>query len=169
MLDNKDYCDYDTCVALRELGYNEPSNYTYCKHCRVSNEILAKYPGLSDSGYQDLIWDGLYTHDEVYKIYIEPLETYSRNSLINDCEIKLCSCVHLYEAQKFLRKEKRVEVNSCYDKGNDKWFYYVLFMDYPDLMGITASESKYDSYEEALLEGIKQIIEILKNETEKIN
>lgn len=25
MLTNKDYCDYDTCVALKELGYNEPT------------------------------------------------------------------------------------------------------------------------------------------------
>ena len=24
MLTEKDYCDYDTCVALRELGYNAP-------------------------------------------------------------------------------------------------------------------------------------------------
>ena len=24
MLTEKDYCDYDTCVALRELGYNTP-------------------------------------------------------------------------------------------------------------------------------------------------
>ena len=24
MLENKDYCDYDTCIALRELGYNAP-------------------------------------------------------------------------------------------------------------------------------------------------
>lgn len=23
MLENKDYCDYDTCVALKELGYSE--------------------------------------------------------------------------------------------------------------------------------------------------
>lgn len=121
MLDNKDYCDYDTCVALRELGF---------------------------------------TLDMTEKVY-------ERNLMTNRYET--IPKPLLYEAQKFLRKNKRVEVNSCYDKGNDKWFYYVLFMDYPDLMGITASESKYDSYEEALLEGIKQIIEILKNETEKIN
>ena len=110
MLESKDYCDYETWVALKELGYSEsfPLSKDY--------EVLGK-----------------------------------------DYDILL------YEAQKFLREEKRVEVNSCYDKDNDKWFYYVLFMDYPDLMGITASESKYDSYEEALSKGIKETINILKD------
>lgn len=29
MLENKDYCDYDTCVALREVGYKGISRYFY--------------------------------------------------------------------------------------------------------------------------------------------
>lgn len=163
MLTNKDYCDYDTCVALRELGYNEPSNYTYHKHCRVSNEILAKYPGLSDSGYQDLIWDGLYTHNEVYKIYIEPLETYSRNSLINDCETELCSCIHLYEAQKWLREEKDIIVDVRYG-----YPYYNVVLN-SRIMGtrhIVKDKNKriadFFHYEEALSEGIKEAVKILK-------
>ena len=31
MLTEKDYCHYDTCVALKELGYNEKSNWWFNK------------------------------------------------------------------------------------------------------------------------------------------
>ena len=108
MLTEKDYCDYDTCVALKELGYNEGSVYTYCNHCRVSDEMLEKHPGLSDSGYMDLTdaYGGPYKVDEVYKHYIEPLKRFSRNSMIDNEMDELCSCIHLYEVQKWLRKEK---------------------------------------------------------------
>ena len=61
MSEYKDYCDFETCMSLKELGYNGSSDFTYCKHCRVSDEIAEKHPGLSDSGYMDLIdeYDGL--------------------------------------------------------------------------------------------------------------
>ena len=160
MLTEKDYCDYDTCVVLRELGYDKPSNYGWHKHIRVSNEILGKYPDLSEGGYQDLIWDGKHTHDEVYKVYIEPLNLYSRNSLINDCETELCTCVHLYDAQKWLREEKKIEIvvlgQNCIGGPY-----------YPDIFtgdGLMNNARGYNSYEEALLEGIKEVIKILKEE-----
>ena len=36
MLENKDYCDYDTCVALKELGYNRGAYaYYFPNHKRI--------------------------------------------------------------------------------------------------------------------------------------
>ena len=29
MLTEKDYCDYETCVALKELGYNDSTDLRY--------------------------------------------------------------------------------------------------------------------------------------------
>ena len=179
MLTVKDYCDYDTCVALKELGYNEPSNWTWYKNLRVSDEILEKYPDLSEGGYQDLIWEGKHTHDEVYKVYIEPIEIFSYNSYINDLEAEICSCAHLYDAQKWLREEKRicVEVDCCaggyvwelckaYHKD---WFsggttIYTHCCEDNAINPLLNDCGKYDSYEEALLEGIKEAIKILKEE-----
>ena len=99
MLTNKDYCDYDTCVALKELGY----------------PVIMAYGNPS----------------------IE---------------------IHLYDAQKFLREEKKIIVNIDIDYN---WYYGIYFSEgntyFPQF-----SEGEYGSYEEALLEGIKEAIKVLK-------
>ena len=162
MLENKDYCDYETCVALRELGYNQSSEYTFCKHCRVSDEILEKYDGLSDSGYLDLVdeYGGPYKRDEVYKQYIEPLKRWSRNTMLDEMLGELCSCVHLYDAQKWLREEKGMLLQPTYLELSDEWI--CVIRDKNKRHGHSAQKQK--NYEEALSEGIKATIEILKEE-----
>ena len=117
MLTEKDYCDYDTCVALRKLG------------CPMIKE---GYLGLS-----------------------------------------------LYSAQKWLREEKRicVEVDCCTSgyvwelcKAYHKdWFsggttIYTHYCEDNAINPLLNDCGKYDSYEEALVEGIKQAIYILKEE-----
>lgn len=66
----------------------------------------------------------------------------------------------LYEAQKWLREEKKIEV-LVLSKGmvGAPYDVQVYTEDYVNQMGI-----EYSSYEEALLEGIKEAIEILKDE-----
>ena len=100
MLTEKDYCDYDTCVALEELGYPE---------------VMA----------------------------------FNKPFL-------------LYEAQKWLREEKKIDANAFYDNMDTAWRFYILEMDSPDLSGTYAYKDVFMSYEEALLEGIKEAINILK-------
>ena len=105
MLTEKDYCDYDTCVALKELGY--PIDW-----------------------FED--------------------ETYHENS----------TNIQLYEAQKWLREEKKIEVVVLGEKEIGGPYYADIY-----------TESGYagyihkpcEKYEEALLEGIKESIKILKN------
>ena len=110
MLENKDYCDYDTCVALEELGFPLEEDY-----------------------------GGVYIKSCVYK---KP---------------------SLYEAQKFLREEIRIEVNAFYDNMDDAWRFYILEIDSPDLSGTHAYNDTYMSYEEALSKGIKEAVKILTN------
>jgi len=38
MLTEKDYCDYDTCVALKELGFNEYCRGYFDPLCKIFNE-----------------------------------------------------------------------------------------------------------------------------------
>ena len=98
MLENKDYCDYETCVALKELGYPE------------------------------------------YEI------------LTNDFNLLL------YEAQKWLREEKHIEV-LVLSKGmvGAPYDVQVYTEDYS-----ISDDKEYSSYEEALSEGLRAAVKILK-------
>ena len=110
MLTEKDYCDYDTCVALHELGYD----------CQVIHLIAEK--------------------------------------------------ITLYEAQKWLREEKDIDVLiklECKDVYSSLKHYSV----YLSYIGSFIRRFQYlldefNSYEEALSEGIKIAVKILK---EKLN
>lgn len=124
MLENKDYCDYDTCVALKELGYSEsfPLSKDY--------EVLGK-----------------------------------------DYDILL------YEAQKWLREEKEAYVTIIpeYNEfGPIKGVKYRLEVAYwkDDEFGYETIEwldeecphtiITFDSYEEALSEGVREAVKLLK-------
>ena len=112
MLTEKDYCDYETCVALEELGF------------------------------------------PIRRIKVKGTE---KNVPIS-----------LYEAQKFLREEKSIYVTvGCPQIMNEGlgWSYEVCdkpWNGHSDDDCVKASGGAYDSYEEALSEGIKGAVKILK-------
>ena len=103
MLTEKDYCDYDTCVALKELGYPE-------------HEIL----------------------------------TYDFNLL-------------LYEAQKWLREEKKLHI-TIFSQSQESWQYRITKPHQRLEDGLYGED--FSSFEEALSEGIKSAVKILKQEEE---
>lgn len=121
MLENKDYCDYDTCVALKELSFNT-------------------------------LVDGYFNEN---KIIVSPLARWRSTSIPR---------ISLYEAQKWLREEKKIEVNATYDNVVElHWHWYMKSLTNRNQ---TTSIINYDSYEQALLAGIKVAVKILKdNET----
>ena len=99
MLENKDYCDYDTCVALEELGFS-------IRIIKVKGE----------------------------EKHVPIL---------------------LYEAQKWLREVKGVIVlvhHLMTEEGDWEWEISYRYR----------SKGMYHSYEEALSEGIKEAVKILK-------
>ena len=118
MLTQKDYCDYDTCVALEEVGM------------LLETQIVRSYAK-----------EGIQTS----KIYP------NRPSL--------------YEAQKWLREVKKifVDINTSIDLNNNEHFNYTITFHNKRIL------ERYTSfdwdYEDALLEGIKEAIKILKEET----
>ena len=121
MLENKDYCDYETCVALKELNFNSLVDW-YFKEDKSIASSLATYRN----------------------IYIPRIS--------------------LYEAQKWLREERKVVVvviPSSYDcfAETNRWAYEIWRGD-----NLEREVTEYNSYEEALLEGIQEAIKILKEE-----
>jgi hypothetical protein len=114
MLTGKDYCDYETCVALKKLGFNDVTHYFFNK-------------------------DGIHTPR-----------------------------IPLYEAQKFLREEKSIYVTvGCPLIMNEGlgWSYEVCdkpWNGHSDDDCVKASGGAYDSYEEAISEGLRTAIKILK-------
>ena len=132
MLTEKDYCDYDTCVALKELGYVGSSRYYYTQQ------------------------DHKFHYDAYNKFYT--VRTADAMGYV--------LAVHLYDAQKWLREEKKIHIEP---------YFISIFNRQPQFKWIITNEKqpyfihnsidskdKYNSYEEALSEGIKEAAKILK-------
>lgn len=118
MLTEKDYCHYDTCVALKELGCSL-SSFEKWENKEGKLELVPHYP--------------------------------------------------LYAAQKWLREEKGIFVYIDVPWKTDDglgWSYFCCNkpMTEEDKEVCFASGGFYDSYEEALSEGIKEAVKILKEE-----
>ena len=151
MLTEKDYCDYDTCVALKELGYNEKSNWWFSKFL---NE---------DSGQMELV----HICDNPAHLNYDSWGIVPKDFVIRPS---------LYEAQKFLREEKdiHIEIYACaggyiYElckayKPNSfsggTTIYTPNDVDNPKLN----DAGRYDDFETCLSEGIKEAIKLLKEE-----
>lgn len=110
MATNKDYCDYATQVALKELGYNYPL------------ELITDYFGVLDVPFHD-------------------------------------KKIHLYDAQKWLREEKQMVLHPAYLEGANVWICEICYK--RERLGFGGYNQ---SYEEALLEGIKEAVKILKED-----
>ena len=146
MLTEKDYCDHDTCVALKELGYIGNGRY-----------------------YYDLDRD----REKLRHFGFQVLSTRSAEAL------GFVLAISLWNAQKWLREEKRicVEITCCAGgyvwelcKAHHKdWFsggttIYTHCCEDNAINPLLNDCGKYDSYESALLEGIKEAIKLLKEE-----
>ena len=132
MLTEKDYCDYDTCVALKEIGYNERSNWWFSK---FFNE---------DSGQMELV----HICDNPAHLNYDSWGIVPKDFIIRPS---------LYDAQKWLREAHNLHIEIIYSPAC--WtckIYNLKECDY--VKGFTFIHS----YEEALSEGIKEAVKILK-------
>ena len=129
MLTEKDYCDYETCVALREVG------------CRIQTEWYIHQPS--------------YERGSCYLCFGIPRET----SVLDECDY--IPRLSLYEAQKWLREERNILVIA--DRDSESWYYAVDDMK-TSSYEVFYSKSEFDSYEEALAEGLRTSIKILRDE-----
>lgn len=131
MLTKKDYCDYETCVALKELGYVGSSRYYYTQQ------------------------DRKFHYDAYNKFYT--VRTADAMGYV--------LAIHLYEAQKWLREEKDIDVLiklECKDVYSSLK-HYSVYLSYIGsfIRRFQCLLDEFNSYEEALSEGIKEAVKIL--------
>lgn len=145
MLTEKDYCDYETCVALKELEFNEPT--------------LAYYNGfLPSKPLQYLVID----EDCMPEDGVNVFDLLSNSNKYKDS--KNIDAPTLYEAQKWLREEKGVIVEVFVDDDSDTPITYNI---YKDGECVCHHHGMYWSVKEwnvVLAEGIKEAVKILKEE-----
>ena len=143
MLTEKDYCDYDTCVALKELGFNQ---YT----------TLRTYAG--EGG----VWLGELPNPE--PDYKEGDLIALRHTYGIPMDGNEIAAPSLYEAQKWLREERGVIVEVFVDDDSDTPITYSI---HKNGECVCHHHGKYWSVKEwskALLEGIKEAVKLLKEE-----
>lgn len=136
MLTEKDYCDYNICVALKELGYKTPTSAYYIPNNETLYFVSNPYRG----GY---VIDCFYSHNSLR----EGVMTHD-----------FIDSPTMWEAQKWLREEKGIEI-VVLSKGmiGSPYYYQVYTEDY-----VVDDNEEYSFYEEALSEGVCKAIEILK-------
>lgn len=140
MLTEKDYCDYETCVALKELGFRKPT--------------LAYYHGfLPSKPLQYLVID----ENCMPEYGVNVFDLLSNSNKYKDS--KNIDAPTLWEAQKWLREEKKIEVVVLGEKEIGGPYYADLYTEDGYAGYVRKSCEKY---EEALLEGIKGAVKILK-------
>ena len=98
MLTNKDYCDYDTCVALKELGF--PQDYIFARYAEVD-----KWVDYTSHKKGDLI-----VSEDRFAFTVES------ESIVAPL---------LYEAQKWLREMKGIIVYPQYLTNGQTWMCMV--------------------------------------------
>lgn len=137
MLTEKDYCDKDLSLSLKKAGYIGQGRCYY---------DLDKEP------------------NKLRHFGIQVLTTRSAEAL------NFVLAVHLYDAQKWLREEKHIDVLVYLDdmKG---YFPFIRIWEGTWNTFVSLEESHTNNieysknYESSLLEGIKEAVKILKDET----
>ena len=141
MLTEKDYCDYETCVALKELGYKVPTSAYYMPN----NNQLIFVSNPCRGGY---VIDCFHSHNSF------PKDVMTSNYI---------DAPTMWEAQKWLREEKKIDVfvRAGIPENRVRHYYAEVFTS-NDFIIVGSYVGVHDSYEEALSEGIKEAIKILK-------
>ena len=139
MLTEKDYCDYETCVALKELGYKVPTSAYY-----ITNDTTLYFVSNPFRGGYAI--DCFYSHNSL------------REGVVTSNYIDAPT---MWEAQKWLREEKKCFVNVCFI-AVDNWHCEIEII-HPNGTGSSKLIRLCKSYEDALSEGIKKAVEILKD------
>lgn len=140
-----DYVSYELAVKLKACGFDEPCDHCYAKTSDSEHEFV----GMTTSRDYNKPRDG-------EPPFLSPI----------------CSAPLLFHAQKWLREKWGIHVDVCpysdYSTdadGNvcDRWDFWGFDL-YAVVGGekMVAGDGEYDSYEEALSEGIKSALELIK-------
>lgn len=136
----EDYCDYELSKTLKACGFDEPCDHYYNGHGNLNR-------------YADT-------------------DRINRNT--NGHHTPSCSAPSLYAAQKWLREKKGIAINVIAHDYRDKYveskFHWnEVFLTDIDRSGkqwreyfIFGKHPLFDTYEEALSDGLSQMLELIK-------
>ena len=137
MLTEKDYCDYDTCVALKELGYKVPTSAYYMPN----NNQLIFVSNPCRGGY---VIDCFRSQNSF------PKDVMTSNYI---------DAPTMWEAQKWLRENCSLHIEVCWFC--NMWYEYEV----KEAEGkVVAEGSAFPNYEEALSTAVRMAVEYLKEE-----
>lgn len=152
MLTEKDYCDYETCVALKELGYKVPTSAYYMPNNRdlffVSNPFRGGYA-----------IDCFYSHNSLHEgvvtsNYIDAPTMWEAQKWLREKEIYVSVIPEYNEFGPVKGVKYRLEV--AHWKDDDFGYETIEWLEEEYIVML------FDSYEDALLEGIKEAVKLLK-------
>lgn len=124
----EDLVTYQIALKLKEKGFDIPCEMYYHIHDDIEDSIMS----LESTGG----WCDFYNSKNRYR----------------------CAAPTIYQTLKWLREEKRIEANGCYDNDEQGWMGYVCEMDIPDLYAFHALKVHHKSYEEATLSAIEYVL-----------
>jgi hypothetical protein len=134
MLTEKDYCDYETCVALKELGFREKCVAYY----DIDDNVGLLY---------NTIW---HEPSQVFDVSISHnTENYEGENFID--------APTLYEAQKWLREERHLHIEVRWY--SNLWYEYEVKEAEGKILDVCTA---FKTYEEALSTAVYMAIEHLK-------
>ena len=132
----KDYCDYDTCVALKELGYNRGAYAYYFPNHK-----------------EDLIFNTHQMRGCSINEMLRGYNTYPKDVMGHE----LIDAPTMWEAQKWLREEYNLHIEITYSPSCWTGKIYDL-KEWDYIKGFTF----FESFEDALHTLIKEAVKILK-------
>jgi hypothetical protein len=124
----------------------------------VTFEIAKK---LKEKGFPQVKKNTLAMYNEVGEWFslARNLDAYEYSFV--DFDDRDCVCPTIAQVLKWLRENKRLEANGCYDNDTEGWMGYVCEMDVPDLYAFHALKERHKLYEEAALHAIEYILDNL--------
>ena len=138
MLNEKDYCDYDTCVALKELGYKVPTSAYY-----ITNDATLYFVSNPFRGGYAI--DCFYSHNSL------------REGVVTSNYIDAPT---MWEAQKWLRENHNLHIEVGYNPILS-WYVYRVWEHHDEI----AEGEAFHTYEDALKTAIYMATEFLKEES----
>lgn len=167
-MDITDYIDFKTAKILKDKGFSIYTDSMFVKKQCIKDDILNKYPGLSDDGYYDLLIKngGIYKENEVYEYKLAHIDILCANTeyYFNNYPSMLCTRPTIYEVRNWLQEYHNIHIfvqpnlNNIGDQLYNIISYKLLNNEW---IIIHENNNKYDSYKIALQNEINFIIEII--------
>ncbi|WP_289739400.1 hypothetical protein [Paramuribaculum intestinale] len=148
----EDYVSYPLALALKKHGFDEPCHYGYSVKMRLEPELSFGDPKM--------------VHSKAPKNYND-----NRKGIVKGLEF--CSAVPLWQAQKWLRDRKGIAINviahGCHEKYREgKYHWEEIHLPNSNEKGpqwvdwfIYGKHPLFDTYEEALSDGMLQMLELI--------